>query len=273
MQAGTVRSWAVWSVIAAVAVLSGCGADNARFTTPERMDEGLVVILPGIEGVSEMNLDIRRGLVRGGVDRALPIYSWRRPIPIAGVLINQMDFLGNRLEGIKLAKMITEYQDAHPGRPVYLIGHSGGGGVAVFAAEAMPEGRQVDGLVLLSASISKGYNATKALKRCRNGIVNFYNRSDAGLLGVGTTVVGNVDGVHGPSAGLEGFDPARSGDPEEKRLAYARLYQVALSPSMTGGGDPHAAATHPGFVASYVVPWIRAQGWPAGKATIACIGQ
>jgi len=241
----------------------GCGDRNAPYLTESRLAKGLVIILPGIEGESPLNHDIRKGLVAAGVYRGLPIYSWGRPIPLAGPLINQMDFIGNRLAGARVAEMVVSQQDRYPGRPVYLVGHSGGGGIAVFAAEALPKNRKVDGLILLSASISKGYDLTKALNRCRNGIVNFYNRSDAALLGVGTTIVGNVDGGHGPSAGLVGFEMPRSGDPKEKILAYKKLYQIEATPAMTRGSiDPHASTTDPDFVATYVARWILASHWP-----------
>jgi len=243
---------------------AGCNGDNALYTTEERLANGLVVILPGIEGESSLNHDIRRGLDYAGINCALPIYSWGRPVPGLGMLLNQMDFLGNRLAGLRIAKMIEQYQDDHPGAPVYVVGHSGGGGVAVFVAEGLAEGRQVDGLVLLSASIWAGYDATKALGRCRNGIVNFYNASDVGLLGVGTTVMGNVDGMRGPSAGLIGFDAPKDTDPQAKKLAYRKLYQVPITAGMTGGDDPHAAATRPGFVSMHVAPWVSAKTWPAG---------
>jgi len=247
-----------------VLLLAGCNDGNAIYMTEDRLANGLVIILPGIEGESALNHDIRRGLVAAGVDRALPIYNWGRPIPGVGMILNQMDFIGNRLAGVSIAKMIEEYQENHPGRPVFLVGHSGGGGVAVFVAEAMPEGKQVDGLVLLSASIWSGYDLTKALGRCKYGIVNFYNESDVGLLGIGTTLTSNVDGMRGPSAGLIGFNRERQTDPEEKKLAYHKLFQVRMTPGMTGGGDPHTAGTQPGFVASYVAPWVTAYDWPAG---------
>lgn len=248
-------------------VAAGCnGENNTRYMTPERLSSGLVVILPGIEGVSGLNQDVRRGLVSGGIGHAVPIYSWGRPIPGLGLLLNQMDFLGNRLAGLRIAKMIEQYQEDHPGRPVYVVGHSGGGGVAVFVAEGMSEGKKVDGLVLLSASIWAGYDLTKALGRCRSGIVNFYNESDVGVLGIGTTFMGNVDGMRGPSAGLIGFDKPKDGDSEEKKLAYTRVYQVQMTPAMTGGGDAHTVVTHPGFVAMYVSPWVGTSSWPAGFA-------
>ena len=233
---------------------------NSQYMTDAHLDNGLIIILPGIEGESPLNHDIRRGLVSAGLPSAIPIYNWGAPLPGIGMVINQTNFLGNRLAGVRIAKMITEYQDEHPGRPVYVIGHSGGGGVAVFTAEGMPEGRQLDGLILLSASISKGYDLTKALSRCKSGIVNFYHEGDVGMLAVGTTLMGNVDGVHGPSAGLGGFVKANSSDTASKREAYSRLFQVRVR----GGGDPHFAATRPSFVRRNVAPWITSGIWPAG---------
>ncbi len=238
-----------------LAAAGGCNS-NGGYLTPDRLDNGLVIILPGIEGESELNHNIRRGLIAGGVYRAMPIHSWGRPIPGLGMIVNQMDVLGNRLAAVTVARMVTNYQDSHPGKPVHIVGHSGGGGIAVFAAEALPAGRQVDGLVLLSASISSAYDLTKALSRCRKGIVNFYNRDDGGLLGVGTTIFGNVDGIRGPSAGLLGFD--QFGKP-----GAGKLYQVRLS-SYQSGGDPHASTTRVGFVSMHVAPWVLAKSWPTG---------
>ncbi len=249
-------------------ITCGCGMSNAKYMTDVRLDNGLVIILPGIEGESPYNHDIRRGLISAGLPSAIPIYNWGAPVPGLGMLINQTNFLGNRLAGVRIAKMITDYQDEHPDQPVFVIGHSGGGGVAVFTAEAMPKERQLDGLILLSASISKGYDLTKALSRCKSGIVNFYNKGDVGMLALGTTVMGNVDGVHGPSAGLGGFVKANSSDSAAKRDAYARLFQVRIR----GGSNPHAAATDPGFVRRRVAPWISSGIWPAGlKASAAMI--
>ena len=259
-------AWVIICLIAAV--VAGCG-DSSAYLTPDRLTNGLVIILPGIEGESQLNRDIRRGLVNAGVHRALPIYAWGRPIPLAGVLLNQVDFLGNRLAGARIANMITEYQDDHPGNPVYIIGHSGGGGVAVFAAEAMPEYRKIDGLILLSASISTAYDLTKALSRCKCGITNFYNTADTALLGLGTIVMGNVDGTHGPSAGLMGFDRPSGTASSAKRLAYSKLYQVSVTSAMAGGDSPHTAATKPSFVARYVARWVLSRNWPAGRAVVA----
>ena len=260
--------WVLLTV--AASLLAGCGgAAEDSFLSESRKANGLVIILPGIEGESPMNHDIRNGLLAAGVGYALPIYNWGRPVPGLGLLLNQVDFIGNRIEASKISSMIVQYQDTYPGKPVYLVGHSGGGGVAVFAAEGLPEGRKVDGLVLLSASISSGYDLTKALSHTKNGLVNFFNESDIALLGIGTAVVGNVDGVHGPSAGRTGFDRPSGDDRAEKAEAYRKVYEVPLTMLTAGDDDAHVAATRSSFVMSSVAPWVLSGQWPAGGAHLA----
>ena len=227
--------------------LVGCAESGKDLVTEPRLSTGLVIILPGIEGESPFNHDIREGLQEAGVQGAIPIYNWGRPIPVAGPLINQMDVLGNRLEGRKIAQMVVDYQDNHPGKPVYLVGHSGGGGMAIFAAESLPEDRKVDGLVLLSASLSCQYDLTKALAHCKSGIVNFYSKADVGMLVIGTTLAGNMDGAHGPAVGQQGVQGH-----------YNRVWQVEVEEE----GDAHTAATRSTFVSSNVAPWVLSPHWP-----------
>jgi len=77
--------------------------------------------------------------------------------------------------------------------------------------------------------------------------------------------VGNVDGMHGPSAGLTGFTTPGSGAPSAKRQAYSNLYQVQFTSDMTGGGDAHSGSTNPAFVRRYVTSWVTSASWPAGS--------
>ena len=109
-----------WLVILWTATLAavGCSPVNTKLVTPQRLDHGLVIILPGIEGEGLLSNNVRDGLLRAEVKAALPIYRWGRPIPIAGPLINQMDVAGNRRAAGRIAQMIVDYQDAHPSRPV-----------------------------------------------------------------------------------------------------------------------------------------------------------
>jgi pimeloyl-ACP methyl ester carboxylesterase len=235
----------------------GCGRDKGLYVTDERKAEGLVVILPGIEGESALNHDIRDGLLTGGTPGALVIRSWGMPIPGVGALVNQTNVPGNRLSGAGVARMIVEYKTIHPDAPVYIVGHSGGGGIAVFAAEALADmdgNHSVDGIILLSASISGDYDLAKAISHSRRGLVNFFNPDDAALLGLGTTILGNVDGGRSASAGRVGF-----------RKDFPRLYQVEVGPGVSGG-EAHASTTRVPFVAAFVAPWLRGQAWPAVAA-------
>ena len=46
--------------------------------TPERLQHGLVLVLPGIEGESCINHNIAHGLADGGVSSAIEIFDWTR---------------------------------------------------------------------------------------------------------------------------------------------------------------------------------------------------
>ena len=253
----------------ALAGLAGCANGNGvqdpmnvELMTDQRLDQGLVILLPGIEGEGPLSYGVREGLVAGGVGSALPIYQWGRPVPLLGPILNQTDVLGNRAVAERIGQMIAQYQDTHPERPVYLVGHSGGGGVAVFTAEALPAGRQIEGLILLSASISSGYDLSSALAKCRKGIVNFYSTGDVAFLVIGTSVAGNVDGVRGPAAGAVGFEKKPD-----------RLWQVEWKPEMAASGNfgGHMDTASSAFVQQYVAPWIRQSSWPAKAASGAAV--
>jgi len=234
-------------------------------------DKGLVIILPGIRGNGSINEDIRQALIGSGVQCAIEIRQWGFLIPGAKLLVNQVNAPGNRQAGRKIAEQIAGYQARQPDRPVYLIGHSGGAGVGLFALEhlgQMPGARPITGAVLLSASVSNDYDLTTALRQSREGIVNFYNDKDVAMLGIGTTLMGNVDGGRGPSAGRTGFRLPGAGDAAARRSAYAKLYQVRMTRDMVyHGSDPHVVATSRPFIAAYVAEWIMDQTWPPPTRT------
>jgi pimeloyl-ACP methyl ester carboxylesterase len=169
--------------------------------------------------------------------------------------INETDTLDDRGWGRKIAADIQAYQQQYPGRPVYLIGQSGGCAVSVFTAETLAGAGapSVSGIVLLDASLGADYDLTAALGQTQKGIVNFYNLSDVALLEVGTQIFGNLDGSHGNSAGRTGFG-----------VTYPKLYQVQVKQNMVSQfAQPHFADTSAAFTARYISPWIIDQTWPA----------
>jgi acetyl esterase/lipase len=223
--------------------------------SPARVEKGAVVILPGIEGESPANRDIRKGLYDAGIPYALVIYRWGSLLPgPGGMLINQTNVSRNRRMGQELAEQIAQYQRNHPGRPVFLAGHSAGGGIAVFAMEELGKiegAKPIEGAFLLSASISADYDLTAALRMTRRGLVNVSNPEDR-LLGRGTAAFGNVDGGHGDSAGRTGF-----------RRRYPNVYERRVTAAELGvSGLPHFVATNARLIAERAPAWILSESWP-----------
>lgn len=232
---------------------TGCSLNDLR--TPERRDRGLVIVLPGIEGPSYWNYNLARGLADGGVEDSIEIFDWGTRIP-GGMLINIADYERNRTMAGALRDYIVEYLNGHPGRDVHIIGHSGGGGIAILATEMLPAEKPITSVILLAAALSPDYDLGPALRNTRRGIFNYYSPLDAGFLGVGTSVAGTIDRKHTPAAGATGFTRL-AGDSGEADL-YRKLQQVKWDPKMRGYGHmgDHMGWTNPSFVKRYLAPLV-----------------
>ncbi|MBI5864334.1 MAG: alpha/beta fold hydrolase [Planctomycetes bacterium] len=221
------------------------------------MANGIVYVLPGIEGAGILNRNIGLGLDQGGVRSAIEIYDWTYGIP-GSTALNLVDLERNRREAARLASRIVDYRDRHPGRPVQLVGHSGGGAIAVLVLEALPPGRQIDFAVLLAPALSPEYDLSTALRRTKYGIQNYYSKYDIGFLMVGTTLVGTADRAHGFSAGAVGFRLPDYLTDTTRRTYRQKLRQVEWDPRLKRVG---ASGTHIGwasvqFAREYLAPLI-----------------
>ncbi|MDP6636807.1 MAG: hypothetical protein QGG42_18050 [Phycisphaerae bacterium] len=239
--------------------LGGCAAAPQPYVSESRLNRGLVVVLPGIEGRSVFNEEICRGLNAGGVGSAIELYDWTSGVPL-GFIWNLWSSRQNHKQAAHLAERIARYQFNYPGRPVVLVGQSGGSAIATWTCEAMRWGRKVDGVVMLAAAMSPGYRLTTALDSTRRGIVNFYSSRDVLLLWAGTKVYGTMDGKHSTSAGNVGFS-VPTGKLRSKE--YDRLFQVPWRSEMarTGNLGMHLTSGTASFVARYVAPLVRTQQW------------
>ncbi|UCG33340.1 MAG: hypothetical protein JSU68_01670, partial [Phycisphaerales bacterium] len=214
-------------------VWSGCSV--ADLATADRYAAGLVVVLPGIEGRSIYNTNIARGLGDGYVDSAIEIFDWGVEAP-GGFLLNLTALERNRKQGERLAERIIRYQDAFPGRPVHVIGHSGGAGIAILALQCLPESRKITAAYLLAAAVSPDYDLTESLKRTELGIWNFYSPKDVGFLGWGTSMFGTIDRSHTRAAGAVGFRPPAGLSEEGRKLYRTKLHDVPHNRRMAGAG-------------------------------------
>ena len=227
---------------------SGC-AYFPNASTPAELDRGLTVVLPGVEGASWWNSNVAQGLRDGGVQTAIEVEDWTTGNALLFPLHLRHNSR-NRKQAERLAAKIVAYQDEHPQRPVNLVGISGGGGMALLTLEALPPGRKVTNVVLLSPAISPRYDVQAALDRTERTITNVYSPYDVFVLGAGTALFGTIDGHHTASAGMVGFDLPEDLPPED----LSRLRQLKYEWRMAGTGNlgGHMGSSTRPFIRDYV---------------------
>lgn len=228
------------------------GGRWTRRVDSDRLDRGLVVILPGIESQSFLNISILHGLLDAGIPHALEIFDWTtgwNPL----FLYHLRGWRRNRRVVDRLARRIQDYQRDYPGRPVWLVGHSGGGAMSVLTAEALPEDSPIAGAILLGPALSPRYSVRPALRRTRHGIWNFHSHGDWLFLGVGTLLCGTLDGRHSPAAGFVGFRHDDATSAEHPPLVQIP-YGLAMLSAFNAGG--HFGYANRVFVAEHVAPIV-----------------
>ncbi len=231
-----------------------------RRVTEERLEQGLVLILPGIEGRSFFNLSILHGLLDAGVPYALEIVDWTTGNKFL-TLYHLRAWRRNLRMAKEIAARIVAYQNRYPGRPVWIVGHSGGGGMALLAAEAVPAGHRLTGLILLAAAVSPRFDVGPALGKTERGIWSFHSWLDCLFVGVGTSLFGTLDGWHLPSAGMVGFyrtPNPKDRTPQGPSAASPDLVQTPYHPRMIAGFHlgGHFGCVHRVFISESIAPVI-----------------
>lgn len=222
--------------------------------TDERFDKGYVIILPGIEGRSRFNKNVAKGLVAGGVPFGIEIHDWtKRFLKIPLLFYNLRSRKRHESQAAIIASKIFAYQQKWPNRPVYLIGHSGGGALIVETLERMPFGNTVTGAVLLGPALSPGYSLKQALRRVDRKIWCFSSWGDCLFLGLITTLAGTVDGRHSHCAGMVGFSNQDLTRDDQDRFE-ACPYRTAYFRDWNLGG--HFGFTARPFVQRHIAPLL-----------------
>jgi pimeloyl-ACP methyl ester carboxylesterase len=242
----------------------GAMNDASAWLTPERLAHGHVIVLPGIEGYSRWNRRIVRGLLSAGVPFGIEIHDWT-----LGRLLAPWSLRAarrHREQAELIAQKVAASRQARPQAPVWLIGHSGGGALAVLALERLPPPLRAEGAILLAPAISPGYDLRRALQATRRGLWNYSSWGDAFFLIFGTLLLGTLDGRHTIAAGACGFRPPRPDPTTEPQLAFSsaeprsRLTEVRWRPAMIRQGHlgGHFGAVHPRFVRDWIAPILMA---------------
>jgi pimeloyl-ACP methyl ester carboxylesterase len=272
------RTYLASNVVAALLLLlSGCTATRAvkevsnrggsktvaatgngsRLVCPGRFDQGYTIVLPGVWGAQPVDYGIVMGLQDGAVPSAIELYDWTDG---ALRLVHNLRAIDhNQSEARKIAAKIIAYQDRYPGRPVHLVGYSGGGGVAVLTLEALPPDRRVTDAILLAPTLASDYDLRLALSRTTHGIRNFYSPLDVPILMVLSTAFGTTEGQHAAAAGALGFQTPKEAGPEargdDRPQVSQQSYDLAMLKDGHAGG--HFGWANRTFIARHVAPLLN----------------
>ena len=225
-------------------------------SVPEADAEALVLITDGVGGFDLTSYGLRHVVGQGGGPQLVRAIAWGHGW---GRWHADLSNVANQRAGsAAVAEQVLAWRAAHPDRPAFLVGKSGGTGIAVGALEGLPAGA-VEAAFLLAPALSPRYNLAPALRAVAREVVVFWSPLDALILGVGTILFGTVDRVHTVAAGLVGFQLPPDLDDEGRRLYAAKLRQVRWTPSMVASGNfgGHAGTDNPAFLRKYVVPLLR----------------
>ena len=232
------------------------------YAAQERLERGLVILLPGIEGRSVLETNVARGLIDGGVQAAIEVQDWTSGWWVL-MPWHLCAYDRNRRMAARIASRIEEYRSSFPGRPVHLIGHSGGAGMALFVLEALPDDVRVSSVILLAAAVSSGYSLSAALEHTDEGIWNFHSVLDGMLLGLASLVAGTMDRRRAVAAGALGFDTEFMS--QAQQLSAGRLHQVPFTGRMCLSGNlgGHFGCMNRLFAEEWLAPIVTRGALPS----------
>lgn len=226
-------------------------------------ERGLVLVADGAGDFSAASSAFRREIDAAGLPLAVVKFDWSHGL--GRILADHTDFAGARRQGRRLAAQVVAARQASPSRDVYLVGHSDGCTVVLAAAESLPPAT-VERIVLLSPSVSAGYDVRPALRCVRGGLDVFHSLRDRGYLGAAMALAGTADRRWpARTAGVVGF--RRLGVGPADAALYAKLFQHSWSPAdaWTGNRGGHYGGYQPGYLRNFVLPLLAPAG-PAGAA-------
>lgn len=249
-----VRASILTSLVWLVTAISGCW--QPRRPAELELTRGLIWMFPGVQGGPWMLAEAHRAFRDAGIDAAVEVYDWQR-LPLVGSLSNLTSIDRNRREAALLADSIARHFDDNPGCRIDLIGYSGGGGLALMVAEALPQRVRLHNVILVQSATSPDYDLTNVLEKLDGKLINFYSPRDWLHLGFGTKIFGTMDRVRTVSAGKEGFN-VRTAIPDatmRDRLVQHRWTEEMKTYGHYGGHLPmFGYEWNKKYVARYLVP-------------------
>lgn len=205
-----------WLLVLHALAATACAADA-------QPPKDYVIHLPGIAGPRSIDRAVTRGLREGGFDAVTDIYDWTENDPGMNALL---DYQRNQKQASLIADKLIQRAAAEPTSKLFVLCHSGGTGLAVWALEKLPAEVKIDTLVMMSPALSPGYDLSKALRRVSGRVYVFSSLADIVVLSTGTKLFGTIDGVKTEAAGRVGFRQPEGADAEQ----YKKLVAMPFDP-------------------------------------------
>ena len=218
--------------------------------------KGVVILVDGVGGVQLTCVMARKAFREVGLDLATYLFDWHIG-PTGEMLVDLAWRRRNQYQALRLARLIGRFRREHPQAPLHVLAHSGGCGIAVFAAEQLRRRSNIDRLILGAPALSPDYPLGGMLWNVERCYV-FYSRHDRFICGLGTTLFGTIDRRFGASAGMLGFRLPQTDGTDNPGL-YEKLHQIPWSQEMSDSGHvgQHTGPANCGFIRDHVVPLLR----------------
>jgi pimeloyl-ACP methyl ester carboxylesterase len=220
---------------------------------PPAPPAGVVFVANGSGGLHTATTGLKQALTEACCPLQVETVAWTYAKCM--FLLDHMNRHNHHAMGRDLAAQVSAHRQKCPGARVYLLGHSTGCAVVLAAAGCLPPG-SVDRIILLSPSVSPGYDLRPALACACEGIDVFISHRDHFFLGFGMSVIGTADGRLCSAAGRSGFKvPDCPGADAE---LYSRLRQYPWDDTCRGMGHTggHYGNNRAAFLRAYVVPLL-----------------
>lgn len=239
-----IRHWLMFVLPALV----GCGASTQSLDAPA--SGRIVCFVAGVAGDKGAFAGLKDALVEKGVTD-LRNFGWGVPGPL--FIANFQDETVHNNAESDLARRIDRWLKERPDCKVDLVGHSAGCGVVLGAVRRV-RGGEVHRVMLLSPSVSPGYDLAPVLIRVSGRMDVFHSDRDTFFLKWRTGTFGTYDNVKTAAAGHLGFKPPT---PLHADLAK-KLVQHPYDPSWEelGNGGGHTGTTARGFQEKVLAPLL-----------------
>ena len=173
------------------------------------------------------------------------------------VLADHLNQANQRDSGQFLAAQVQAAVQAHPGRRIYLAGHSSGCAVILAATDCLPPGT-LAGVILLAPSTCAYRDLRPTLRASRGGVDVYYSELDIWVLGVGMSLLGTTEKECNTAAGRYGFVPVVQTAADAALYQQLRQHPWDHSLAWTGHDGGHYGCLHVRFLNTCVMPVFRA---------------